>query len=54
MLRQEGTKLKTKAFDDESIFTRLQKNKSVPKHLNPIVESYGKAIAELWDMKIEL
>ncbi|MGO9690974.1 MAG: IS110 family transposase [Syntrophobacteraceae bacterium] len=51
MLRQEGIKLKTKAFDDESIFTRLQENKSVPKHLNPIVESYGKAIAELRKQK---
>jgi len=54
MLRQEGIKLKTKAFDDESIFTRLQENKSVPQHLNPIVESYGKAIAELRKQKDEL
>jgi transposase len=51
MLRQEGIKLKAKAFDDESIFTRLQENKSVPKHLSPIVESYGKTIAELRKQK---
>ena len=51
MLRQEGLKLKAKAFDDESIFTRLQENKSVPKHLSPIVESYGKTIAELRKQK---
>ena len=51
MLRQEGIKLKAKAFDDESIFTRLQENKSVPKHLSPIVESYGKTIAELQKQK---
>ena len=51
MLRQEGIKLKAKAFDDESIFTKLQKNKSVPKHLSSIVESYGKTIAELQKQK---
>jgi len=51
MLRQEGIKLKPKAFDDESIFTRLQENKSVPKHLSPIVEGYGKSIAELRKQK---
>ena len=51
MLRQEGLKLKAKAFDDESIFTRLQENKSVPKHLSPIVESYGKTITELQKQK---
>jgi len=54
MLRQEGIKLKTKAFDDESIFTRLQENKSVPKHLSPIIESYGKTIAELQKQKKSL
>jgi transposase len=54
MLRQEGIKLKARAFDDESIFTRLQENKSVSKHLSPIVESYGKAIAELRKQKNEL
>lgn len=51
MLRQEGIKLKAKAFDDESIFTRLQENKSIPKHLSPIIEGYGKAIAELRKQK---
>ncbi len=51
MLRQEGIKLKAKAFDDESIFTRLQENKSVPKHLSPIVASYGNTIAELQKQK---
>ncbi len=51
MLRQEGIKLKKKAFDDESIFTRLQENKSIPKHLSPIIEGYGKKIAELQKQK---
>jgi transposase len=51
MLRQEGVKLKAKAFDDESIFSRLQENKSVPKHLRLIIESYRKSIGELQKQK---
>jgi len=51
MLRQEGIKLKAKAFDDESIFSRLQENKNIPKHLKPIIESYEKTIVELHKQK---
>ena len=47
MLRQEGIKLKAKAFNDESTFSRLVLNKSVPKHLHPIITSYEKTITEL-------
>ncbi len=47
MLRQEGIKLKSKAFNDESTFPGLLTNKSVPKHLHPIITSYEKTIAEL-------
>jgi len=47
MLRQEGIKLKAKAFNDESTFSRLLTNKSVPKHLHPIITSYEKTITEL-------
>ncbi len=47
MLRQEGVKLKAKAFNDESTFSRLLTNKSIPKHLHPIITSYEKTIAEL-------
>jgi transposase len=51
MLRQEGVKLKAKAFDDESTFSRLRENKSIPRHLRPILESYEKTIAELQRQK---
>jgi len=47
MLRQEGIKLKAKAFNDESTFSRLLTNKSIPKHLHPIIISYEKTITEL-------
>ncbi len=51
MLRQEGIKLKPKAFNDGSMFSRLQENKGIPKHLGPIIESYEKTIAELQKQK---
>ncbi len=51
MLRQEGIKLKAKAFNDGSMFTRLQENKGIPKHLGPIIASYEKTIAELQKQK---
>ncbi len=47
MLRQEGIRLKARAFNDGTIFSRLLRNKSVPKHLHPIITSYEKAIAEV-------
>ena len=47
MLRQEGIKLKVKAFNDGSIFGRLRENNGIPKHLISIIESYEKTIAEL-------
>jgi len=47
MLRQEGIKLKAKAFNDGSTFSRLLANKSVPKHLHPIITSYEKTITGL-------
>lgn len=47
MLRQEGIKLKKNAFKDESTFPGLLANKSVPKHLHPIITSYEKTIAEI-------
>ena len=47
MLRQEGIKLKAKAFNDESTLARLLTNKSIPKHLHPIMTSYEKTITEL-------
>jgi hypothetical protein len=54
MLRQEGIKLKAKVFDDGSIFSKLQENKSISKHLSPIIESYEKTIVELKKQKSEL
>jgi len=51
MLREEGIKLKTKAFNDGSTFARLRKNTSIPAHLSPILESYEKTIAELHRQK---
>jgi transposase len=47
MLRQEGIKLKAKVFNDALSFSRLLTNKSVPKHLHPIITSYEKTITEL-------
>jgi transposase len=47
MLRQEGIKLKAKAFNEGSTFSRLSANKGIPKHLHPIITSYEKTIAEL-------
>lgn len=47
MLRQEGINLKARAFNDGSIFAKLQESKGTPKHLLPIIVSYEKAITEI-------
>jgi len=54
MLRQEGIKLKARAFHDGSVFVGLQENRSVPAHLRPILESYERSIAELKKQRKEL
>ncbi len=54
MLRQEGIKLKVRAFNDSSIFSRLLENKSVSKHLGPVIESFEKSITELQKQKRSL
>jgi len=54
MLRQEGIKFKARAFNDETIYSRLLKNKSVPRHLHPIILSYEKAIAEIRRQRVSL
>lgn len=54
MLRQEGIKFKARAFNDETIFSRLLKNKSVPGHLHPIISSYEKAISEIRRQRVSL
>jgi hypothetical protein len=54
MLRQEGIKLKAKAFYDGSIFIQLQENKSLPSYLKPVLGSYERSITELQRQRQEL
>jgi transposase len=51
MLRQEGVKLKARAFNNGAIFSMLQKNKNFPRHLTPVITSYEKSITELQKQK---
>jgi hypothetical protein len=48
---QAGIKLKARAFNDGSIFLRLQENKSVPRHPGSVIESYETSIAEFKKQK---
>ncbi len=54
LLRQEGIKLPAEVFHDDGVFDRLKRNKEVPDHLRPVVESYGRSIAELLRERSEL
>jgi transposase len=54
LLRQEGIRLETEVFRDEKVFEQLKKNRDVPQHLKPVIESYRKSITELLKERIEM
>lgn len=54
LLRQEGIKLPVEVFHDDEVFDRLKRNKEIPEHLKPVIESYGRSIAELLRERREL
>lgn len=47
LLRQEGIRFESEVFRDERVFEQLKKNKDVPEHLRPVIESYRRSISEL-------
>lgn len=54
LLRQEGIKLPTEAFRNQTIFEELKKRKDIPFHLHPVIESYQRSIQELLKERKEL
>jgi len=54
LLRQEGVRLEAEAFRNEKVFEELGKNKDIPRHLKPVIESYRRSIAELLKERVEM
>lgn len=54
LLRQEGIRLESEVFRDGRIFEQLKKNKDVPEHLRPVIESYRRSISELLKERREM
>lgn len=54
LLRQEGIRLEAEAFRNEGVFERLKKDRDVPEHLHPVIESYRRSIEELLRERGEL
>jgi transposase len=54
LMRQEGVRLMPKAFRDIGVFDRLKKNKDIPGHLHPVIESYRRSIYGLITERLEL
>jgi transposase len=54
LLRQEGIRLEVEAFRNEKVFEGLKRNKDIPRHLKPVIESYRRSIEELLKERGEL
>lgn len=54
LLRQEGIRLEAEAFRNEKVFEQLKKNKDIPRHLKPVIESYRRSIVELFKERVEM
>jgi transposase len=54
LVKQEGVRLEAKAFRDCGIFDRIKRNKYIPVHLHPVIESYRRSIGELIRERLEL
>jgi len=51
LLKQEGIRLKAKAFLSDEIFSRLRENGSIPSHIVPVLACYERTIAELYKQR---
>lgn len=54
LLRQEGIRLNAEVFRNAEIFHKLKKREDIPRHLQPVIESYRRSIQELLKERGEL